>query len=97
MTVKWCPVRAENIVIYTQPSPDVLVVNGVEYDMSDPEVVEFAIPDEARQYILDAHRVDGVLHVTLWRPYGDEEKGAWETAPYRGIEYESYGSAEVLV
>ncbi len=101
MKVKWSPVRSQERVEYSQPSPDVLLVKptpgaALEADMSDAAVVAFDVPSQLAQYVLEAHREAGILHVTLLRPYTEGEKAAWETPPYRGQEYEDYGVQEVL-
>ena len=69
MTIHWTPIRSDRSVTYSQPTTDVLAINGEKLDFTDPAIVEFDIPDEWRDYVQEAHREDGELHLRLLAHY----------------------------
>lgn len=64
MIITWTPQHSRHRFAYTQPRPDVLAVDGVEYEF-DAGLVEYDLPDELRRHVTQAKRIDGVLHLTI--------------------------------
>lgn len=69
MTVTYTPCNSRTPATWTQPAPDQLRCEWrgklYEVDFSDPEIIEFDIPDEVRDVVIEAKRVDGVLHLKV--------------------------------
>lgn len=69
MIIHYTPCATSQPAKWTQPALDQVRCEWrgkvYECDFSDPEIVEFDIPDEIRDVIHAARRVDGVLHLTV--------------------------------
>jgi len=69
MTITFTPCRSDRPCKYAYEVQDCLTVNGTTLDFSDRTIVEFDIPDEWRDYVQEAKRVDGELHLRLVAHY----------------------------
>ncbi len=69
MKVTWTPIRSDRRCEYSQPRKDVLRVNGEDLDFTNPAIVEFDIPMAYADFVRDAMREDGELHLTLLAHY----------------------------
>lgn len=65
MIIHWTSIRSPHKPAYLQPEPDVLAVMGAELDFTDATIVEFNIPVEYQDYVQQAWRENGVLHLHL--------------------------------
>lgn len=69
MIIYYTPCTTSHPATWTQPAPDQIRCEWrgkvYECDFSDPEIIEFDIPNEVRDVIHKAWRVDGVLHLTV--------------------------------
>lgn len=99
MIIHWSPCRDDKSLyasVYTQPEPDVLGIDDIEVDFTDPTIVEYDIPAEIKRWILRSWvEVDG-LHITLVAFYTAADAAIWETQPYRGTGPEDWGTREAL-
>lgn len=100
MLVKFSPIRGDKTITYEQTETDKLKIHEIDtvFDFSDDQIIEYTIPEEAKEYISEAKRDDvGTdLKLTLIRYYGMSEKPIWENPNYnnsdnfRGTDYENY-------
>ena len=91
MIIHWTPCHDNPPARWSQPEPDVLRCEwrgkDIEVDFTDTTIIEYEIPDDARDVIHKAWRENGVLHVKcpslgrLWDDVtidaGDAEVLSW--------------------
>lgn len=69
MIITYTPCETRTPATWTQPAPDQLRCKWrgkvYEVDFSDSDIVEFDIPEEVRDVVHEAKRVDGVLHLKV--------------------------------
>jgi len=88
---KWNPYAASSFSPATESdteikvlSDDILQIDGQEYEFSPDDVQWPKISEQTGGVILEAHREDGELYVTVRRFY-TQECASWDTAQYTEV------------
>jgi hypothetical protein len=88
---KWNPYAAHNFAPTTQPdteikvlSDDILQIDGEPYEFSPLDVQWPKISEQTSGVILEAHREDGELYVTVRRFYTQSCSG-WDSGDYHEV------------
>lgn len=84
MKIKYSPVHTNKDTIIEATGENTLRIDGVDYEF-DPESVTWPeISEQTEGVILEAHREDGELYVTVRRFYSGSCSG-WDTAQYHEV------------
>ena len=84
MRIKYSPQKAEHDTIIKAIDENTVSIDGVEHGFDAESISYPDIAQETQCAILEAHRKDGELHITVLRPYTDSCSG-WDDGQYHEV------------